>query len=120
MMNKQVSSPSPLDKRAALRAAGGDPAFLDELIVLYLKDSTKGIARARRLARAGRFKDLEKEAHRLKGASLTLSLQILGKTFADLEAAARDRNLQAAAQLSKRLSAELGALRRYWMAPARS
>jgi len=120
MMNKQVSSPSPLDKRAALRAAGGDPAFLDELIVLYLKDSTKGIARARRLARAGRFKDLEKEAHRLKGASLTLSLQILGKTFADLEAAARDRNLQAAAQLSKRLSAELGALRRYWMAPVRS
>jgi len=119
MMNKQASSPSPLDKNAALRAAGGDPAFLDELIVLYLKDSTKGIARARRLARAGRFKDLEKEAHRLKGASLTLRLQILGETFADLEAAARDRNPQAAVPLLKRLSAELGAIRRFWTAPAK-
>jgi len=118
-MNKQVSSPSPLDKRAALRAAGGDPAFLDELIVLYLKDATKGIARAGSLARAGRFKDLEKEAHRLKGASLTLSLPILAEMFADLEAAARDRNPQAAAQLSKRLGAELGALRRFWTAPAK-
>ncbi len=101
------------DERAALRAAGGNAAFLDELMTLFLKDAAKGVARIKSLARARRFEDLEKEAHRLKGASLTLSLRSLAESLSALEAAAREGKDRSVASSAERLATELDALRRF-------
>lgn len=102
------------DQTAALRAVGGEASFLDELVALYLKDAAGGIARIGRLARAGKFEDLWKESHRLKGSSLTLRLNALASTFLDLEEAARKRKMGRVAELAERAKTEFEVFSRSW------
>ena len=100
--------------KAALRAIGGDPAFLAELMDLYLKDAAGGIALIRRLERAGRFEEIGKEAHRLKGSSLTLSLTGIGAICGELEEAARKRSAPLVALGTERFQTQIEAFRRFW------
>jgi HPt (histidine-containing phosphotransfer) domain-containing protein len=81
---------------------------------IFLKEAARSIVRFRRLARAGRWADLAKEAHRLKGAALTLRLGGLAETLAGLEKAAQGGRELAVASQAERIAAEFGALRRFW------
>jgi len=81
---------------------------------LFLKDAGRAVVRFGRLARAGRWPDLAKEAHRLKGAALTLRLGGLAETLAGLEKAAQGGRESAAASRAEQAAAELEALRRFW------
>jgi HPt (histidine-containing phosphotransfer) domain-containing protein len=102
------------DGKAALRAAGGDPSFLAELVNIYLKDAARGIARIRRLERQERFEDIGNEAHRLKGASLTLRLDGLGAACRDIEEAARMKSAPLVAERTALFKTGLEAFSRYW------
>ncbi|MBN2206602.1 MAG: Hpt domain-containing protein [Candidatus Aminicenantes bacterium] len=114
-MNKPAApTPPAWDEEAALRATGGDAAFLDELVAVYLKDAARGASRMRRLERAARFEDLAKEAHRLKGSSLTLRLGALGAVCREIEAAAENRSAARLSRRIERFGRELDRFRRFW------
>lgn len=100
--------------RAALRAVGGNPAFLDELVALYLKDAARGLARLKRLGREAKLQDIAREAHRLKGSSLTLRLEGLGEVCRGIETAAQKGNAAGVAADIERFGRELEGFRRYW------
>jgi HPt (histidine-containing phosphotransfer) domain-containing protein len=102
--------------KAALRAAGGSPDFLAELVTIYLKEAAATASRIARWGKEDRFGDISKEAHRLKGASLTLCLDGVATACREIEEAAARRKAALLSERTERLKAEIEAFRRTWSA----
>ena len=98
------------DREEALRRANGDEALLAELTQLFLQETPETL---KAIATALEGEDalaLERLAHRLKGALLTLSAHRASRAALDLEASARSVGMDAARAASLRLRLEVEAL----------
>jgi HPt (histidine-containing phosphotransfer) domain-containing protein len=88
----------PIDLDAALEYAGGDAAFLRELLSVFLEDARGKLAAIRTAFAEGRPADVMAGAHTLKG-----SLHVLGATSAALLA----EKIELAARASRLAGLEL-------------
>lgn len=107
--------PGALDR--LLEMTGGDPEFLDELILTFFKDAVVQLAAMRGAADTGASADLVRPAHSLKSNSASMGAERLSEQCRGLEADARagavnraaDRVAEAADEF-ERVRAEITAL----------
>ena len=93
---------------ADLRAlqAGGPPAFLAELIDLYLREAELQVAKIRASFDVQDAPSLERAAHTLKGSSGNLGARTLSALCAELQAVARAADWTRAGELVPRVERE--------------
>ncbi|HEY7700218.1 MAG TPA: response regulator, partial [Vicinamibacteria bacterium] len=77
-----------LDREAAMGRASGDPALLAELTGIFLEETPETLRRIEQAFEARDAKAIERLAHRLKGALLTLAAPAAAEAALDLESAA--------------------------------
>jgi CheY-like chemotaxis protein/HPt (histidine-containing phosphotransfer) domain-containing protein len=103
-------TPLVFDREEALRRANGDEALLAELTELFLQETPETLKAIATALEAGDALGLERLAHRLKGALLTLSAHRAARAALDLEASARGGGMDAARSASLRLRLEVETL----------
>lgn len=78
-----------LDRETAIGRASGDRALLAELTGIFLEETPETLSRVEQALEAGDAKAIERLAHRLKGALLTLAAPAAAQAALELETAAR-------------------------------
>jgi HPt (histidine-containing phosphotransfer) domain-containing protein len=94
-MEAQVIDQAALDN--LLETTGGDPAFLVELIDIYLTDSVGLLATMRQAVSGANAVELRRAAHSLKSNSASFGAGRLAGLCQELEDQARDEPLEGAA-----------------------
>ncbi len=88
-MNGNATAPRVLDDKTIehIRTVSEDidPAFLDELIGIYLAQTPKLMEALATAARQGDLETLEASAHRLKGSSLNLGVVRMAALCGEIE-----------------------------------
>jgi CheY-like chemotaxis protein/HPt (histidine-containing phosphotransfer) domain-containing protein len=87
-------------------AVGGDEAFVAELLSDYLTDATTYVADLHDAAKEGNRVVLERTAHTLKSSSATFGAETLAELNREVEALARDGQMDAAAAKVPAIAAE--------------
>jgi signal transduction histidine kinase/CheY-like chemotaxis protein/HPt (histidine-containing phosphotransfer) domain-containing protein len=105
-----AKTPAVFDREEALRRANGDEALLAELTELFLQETPETLKAIATALASEDVLALERFAHRLKGALLTLSAHRAARAALDLEASARAGGMGAARAASARLRLEVEAL----------
>jgi len=80
--------PAVLDREIAIARTGGDRALLAELAGIFLEETPETLSRIERALEARDAPSIERLAHRLKGALLTLAAPAASRAALDLETAA--------------------------------
>jgi CheY-like chemotaxis protein len=80
--------PAVLDREIAIARTGGDRALLAELAGIFLEETPETLSRIERALEARDAPSIERLAHRLKGALLTLAAPAAARAALDLETAA--------------------------------
>lgn len=80
----------------ALDRVGGDEAFLEQLLEIYIKDVMQRLDSLRRALAEKDFRLIRHQAHTLKGASANLSLESLRKISFAMESAGDNGDLDMA------------------------
>jgi signal transduction histidine kinase/CheY-like chemotaxis protein/HPt (histidine-containing phosphotransfer) domain-containing protein/HAMP domain-containing protein len=93
---------------------GGDAAFVDELIGIFLDEAPQHLATLRTAAAHGDAAVLARTAHTLKSSSGYLGIQRFQALCKQLEASAKAGDLTAAAALVDRLEHEFGQVRTFF------
>ena len=94
-----------LDSASGLRRVGGDIGFYRKLLVNFVRDFSKAPEILRRHLVEGRWDEVERLSHTLKGLSGTFGAGALGASAAALESAAHARQEDAAMTLLADLEA---------------
>jgi two-component system, sensor histidine kinase and response regulator len=95
------------DRARALDRIGGDEQLLDELIGLFLEDVPLKRGSIKSALASGDSRLLERNAHNLRGALLTLSAGPAAQAALDLEEAARTGGPRSAAAMALEFELEL-------------
>ncbi|MEN6409303.1 MAG: response regulator, partial [Anaerolineaceae bacterium] len=85
-----------------------DSGFLAGLIDLYHRDGQVSLAKMREAIHAQNSKELQRDAHSLKGSSLNLGARIMGVYCAEMEDCANQEDWQAALVWMDRVAEEFG------------
>jgi HPt (histidine-containing phosphotransfer) domain-containing protein len=101
----------PIDREAVLERIGGDEAFLQELLDIYVEDFMEKYGLLQQAIAETDFKNIQEIGHSLKGASGNLSLNGLHETAYGMELAGRDHNIEQAKFLFVRLKEEFNKLK---------
>ena len=96
------------DRAGALVRAGGDEAFLQELLELYLGECSKLVAQIETAIAGGDAKGIERAAHTLKGSSGNMGATSVQAAALELETAGREGSLGEGGPLLDKVKAELG------------
>lgn len=107
--NRSAAHPR-FDRAAALVRANGDMALLAELVVLFLKETPQTLAAIELALAASDGVGVERLAHRIKGALLTLSAERAAKIALTLETMARSASTEECDKVLRQLAAELARL----------
>jgi len=99
-----------LDREHLLDMTDGDVEFEHELLATYRASAQKILARLRAALAAGDLKQILREAHALKGASLNVGAAAMGQCAGAIEAAARRGDLALALDSALQLETEQAAL----------
>jgi len=99
------------DKDAALARAGGDETLLCAAVELFLGDCEALLPEIDRAVASGDLAGLERAAHRIKGAAVSLSAASAADAAAHVERLARRGHLEQAPAAADGLKAELARLR---------
>jgi CheY-like chemotaxis protein/nitrogen-specific signal transduction histidine kinase len=105
-----AKAPATFDREEALRRANGDETLLAELTELFLQETPETLKAIATALDAEDALGLERLAHRLKGALLTLSAHRAAGAALDLESSARAGAVDAARAASLRLRLEVETL----------
>jgi CheY-like chemotaxis protein/nitrogen-specific signal transduction histidine kinase/HPt (histidine-containing phosphotransfer) domain-containing protein len=105
-----AKAPAVFDREEALRRANGDEALLAELTGLFLQETPETLKAIATAVEEEDILGLERLAHRLKGALLTLSAHRAARAALELEASARTGGVDAARAASVGLRLEVDAL----------
>ncbi len=100
----------PIDDAAfsqTLEMVGGDMGFLVDLVSEYRTDGASRVADMRTALAAGQAEDLRRAAHTLKGSSASLGANGLAEVCREVEAAARDGDLDGLGPKVDAIAAEL-------------
>jgi HPt (histidine-containing phosphotransfer) domain-containing protein len=90
---------------------GGDQEFEQELLEEFLQDTPEVFVRMSRAAGGGDLQSVANESHALKGSSLSLGAEELGRLAAKLEGAARQGDAHTAGPLVEDLESAFNAVR---------
>jgi HPt (histidine-containing phosphotransfer) domain-containing protein len=104
MSDVPAIDPQALEDLRAL--GGGEDAFVQEIVALYLSDSPLRIAELDRSLAAGNAEVFTRAAHSLKGSSANLGATALSAFAARLERCARQEGLAAVAPFLAETKAE--------------
>ena len=99
-----------LDRETAIVRAGGDRALLTELTGIFLEETPETLSRIERALEARDTKAIERLAHRLKGALLTLAAPAAAQAALELETAAASGPVGASRDAFDRLRHEVARL----------
>jgi two-component system, sensor histidine kinase and response regulator len=99
-----------LDRETAIGRASGDRALLAELTGIFLEETPETLSKIEKAFETGDAKAVERLAHRLKGALLTLAAPAAAKAALDLETAAGGGPEDASRQAFDRLRLEVSRL----------
>jgi signal transduction histidine kinase/DNA-binding response OmpR family regulator len=99
------------DRQAALTNLEGDNNLLRELALLFLDDLPQQMEALRRAVDSGRYHDLERLAHRLKGSVGNFAAKPAFETASCLEEVARQADSQQIPQAINALEVEIQRLR---------
>jgi CheY-like chemotaxis protein len=80
--------PAVLDRKTAIARTSGDPALLAEIAGIFLLETPETLSRIERAVEARDAQSIERLAHRLKGALLTLAAPAAAEAALELETAA--------------------------------
>jgi HPt (histidine-containing phosphotransfer) domain-containing protein len=89
-------SAGPIDLPSVLERIGGDEAFLQELIDIYIEDFIEKYGQLKQAIEQGEFDTIKEVGHSLKGASGNLSLAGLQETAYSLELSGKEKNIEEA------------------------
>ena len=113
---ERAVDPAAMDR--LLDMTGGDPAFVDELVQIYLEDGVEQLAAMHAAANDGAIESLIRPAHSLKSNSANMGAEGLAQICRELESEARSgavarvsERVDEAAALFERVRTELVALR---------
>jgi signal transduction histidine kinase/DNA-binding response OmpR family regulator len=93
-----------LDRDEAIRRASGDRALLAELTGIFLEETPETLSKIEQALEARDAKAIERLAHRLKGALLTLAAPAAAKAALELENAADGTAREAFERLRREVS----------------
>lgn len=99
-----------LDRKQLREVTDGDVEFEQELLGAYRASATGTLGRLRTALAAGELKQVIREAHALKGASLNVGASALGECAGAIEKAARAGDLTLARHEARELDAHEAAL----------
>lgn len=104
--------PARWDHAAAVQRLGGEEPLLQELITIFFEDYPRLAARLDRGLEQADFAALREAAHSLKGSLGYLGAPEIAACARELESAARQQDLSAAAERTERLMVEVEELRK--------
>ena len=96
--------------------ASGDQAALDQLVDIYLSQTTERLAKLRTAIASGAAEDVEALAHACAGASSTCGMVHIASLFQELMRQGKEKNLSAAPLLFTKLEKEFERIRQFLMA----
>ncbi len=106
------TSDAVFDQAAALACTGGDRKLLNEIVVLFRRDSLASIAAIEAAIESRDPEALRMAAHALKGALANLGAGAARRAAAEMEDIGRSASLEGAAEACSRLETELAKLER--------
>jgi len=104
----------PIDLDSALERTGGEMDFLEELIDIFIKDFEKDYPVLKDAVKQNNTARILELAHSFKGASASLGLTPLQKTFFQLEMAGRDHDFFDSEKKIDLLQIQFNELKTYW------
>ena len=107
----RVSDPAGVDTKALMDSINGDTDFLDELIDLFMLNSTELICEMQQAIEARDCAAIEPVAHSLKGAVSTFFARNALHAAMTVESLARDQDLDGATAAFVRLKSQIDELK---------
>ena len=108
--NRNESPGSVFSYNDALETFMGEKEVLDEVLSEFRERVAGQLSVMRELLDQGKFEDLTREAHSIKGGGWNLSMERLGNAAALLEQSARGRNIRESGRLIEEVGKEFGIL----------
>ncbi|MDH7511784.1 MAG: Hpt domain-containing protein [Clostridiales bacterium] len=103
----------PIDYTEVLERIGGDRAFLEELLKIYVEECDKKLKVIKEATARQDFPLIQQLGHSLKGSSANLSLIFLQKVSFFLEMAGKEKNIALARSALAALEKEFDNLKDY-------
>ncbi len=101
----------PIDLSEVMERIGGDEAFLQELIDIYIEDFVEKYAKLRKAIESSDFQAIKVIGHSLRGSSGNLSLNGLLDTSTDMERSGKEQDIEKAKLLFIQLNVEFERLK---------
>jgi CheY-like chemotaxis protein len=111
----QISGP-PVNVERLMDFATGDQAALDQLIEIYLSQTTERLAKLGAAIASAAADEVERLAHACAGASSTCGMVHIASLFQELMRQGKEKNLSAAPLLFTKLEKEFERIRQFLMA----
>jgi HPt (histidine-containing phosphotransfer) domain-containing protein len=103
----------PIDYADVLERIGGDRAFLEELLKIYIEECDQKLRVIKEATANQDFSLIQQLGHSLKGSSANLSLTPLQKVSFSLEVAGREKKLELVMSALAALESEFDKLKDY-------
>ena len=101
---------SAIDRSELLDRLGGDEVLVAEVVGMFMHEAPSMLAALQREVQRGEAVGIERAAHKLKGALLSLSAGTAARIAKDMELAARESDVARAPELVTRLEQEIEAV----------
>ena len=98
-----LKNAGPIDMESVLERVGGDKAFLQELLDIYIEDFLEKYVLLEQAIAEGDFNNIKEIGHSLKGSSGNLSLTFLHETAFGIEISGKENNIEKARLLFMKL-----------------
>ena len=97
----------PLDLERLNRISRGKVEFQQRLVEAFIKNAQPGLEQMRHALQVHDFGTIEQQAHRIKGASANVGVQLMPQVAAQLEQQAREKTLEGATEKLEALERQL-------------
>ena len=103
----------PLDLERLNRISRGKVEFQQRLVEAFIKNAQPGLEQIRHALLVHDFATIEQQAHRIKGASANVGVQVMPQVAAQLEQQARAKTLDGAAEQLEALERQLAQVKAF-------
>jgi CheY-like chemotaxis protein len=107
------SNEIPLDLERLNRISRGKVEFQQRLVEAFIKNAQPGLEQIRHALHVNDFATIEQQAHRIKGASANVGVQVMPQVAAQLEQQARAKTLDGAAKQLEALEQQLAQVKAF-------
>ena len=114
-MEQEEKSKLLIDREGGLRRVGGDHEIYDELMELFMENSTSQIEQLKEAVKNKEADSIEKVAHSIKGAAANLGVLLVQQSAFELEQIGSGSKLDMADQSLDKLIYELERVKQYML-----